>query len=212
MPNAIPSDIIALLKSLRELEVRDSTTIEVLFFMNDSESMEIASRLRILTIEGLPKLTRVWEKNKNGVLIFPNLQQIFVSNCEKLETLFHASMAKNLKRLKRIEIEYCAELREIVQKEEDIEEKFLLPCLEKLYLWTLPQLTCFYPQTFALECPALNELYVVVCEELELFQSENSMGEGNSVNKPPLFSSLEVSVHQRIYTLNCFNFLVYYSP
>jgi len=203
---AIPSHILALLKSLEELEVRDSTTVEVLFYMNDSESMEIASRLRILTLEGLSKLTRVWENNKNGVLIFPNLQQVVVSDCKKLKTLFPSSQVKNFKSLKGIKINFCDELREIVEKEEDREEKFVLPCLEKLNLSLLSKLTCFYPETFALECPALNELSVSDCDELELFQCAHSTGEGTSVNRRPLISSLDVSAQQRIYTLSCFPF------
>ncbi len=155
LPCALPSAILGLLKSLKELEVRDSATVEVLFYMNDTEITEIASQLKILTLKGLSKMTHVWEKKKNGVLIFPNLQQVVVSNCENLQSLFPASLAKNLKSLKGLEIKSCAEFQEVVEKEEDAEAKFVLPCLENLNLSYLPQLTCFYPQTFTLECPAL---------------------------------------------------------
>ncbi|XP_027905955.1 uncharacterized protein LOC114165565 [Vigna unguiculata] len=159
--------------------------------MNDTEITKIASQLRILTLKGLSKLTHVWEKKKNGVLVFPNLQQVIVSNCKKLETLFPASLAKNFKSLKGIEIEDCAKFQEIVEKEESTEAKFVLPCLERLILSSLPQLSCFYPQTFTLECPTLNILSVLRCEGLELFQSQHSMGEGISVKRQPLISRLE---------------------
>jgi len=108
LPCAIPSVILSLLKCLKDLEVRDSATVEVLFYMNDNEIVQIASQLRILALKGLSKLTHVWEKKKNGVLMFPNLQQVVVSNCKKLETLFPASLAKDLKSLKGIEIEDCS--------------------------------------------------------------------------------------------------------
>ncbi|XP_068477284.1 uncharacterized protein [Phaseolus vulgaris] len=125
LPCALPSAILGLLKSLKELEVRDSATVEVLFYMNDTEITEIASQLKILTLKGLSSMTHVWEKKKNGVLIFPNLQRVDVSNCENLQSLFPASLAKNLKSLKGLEIKSCAEFQEVVEKEEDAEAKFL---------------------------------------------------------------------------------------
>ncbi|XP_027906484.1 uncharacterized protein LOC114166030 [Vigna unguiculata] len=192
LPCAIPSVILSLLKSLKELEVRDSATIEVLFYMNDNEIIKIASQLRILTLERLSKLTQVWEKKKNGVLMFPNLQRVIVRSCKNLQTLFPASLAKNLRSLKNLKIECCAEFREIVEKEEDTEANFVLPCLEKLALLSLPQLNCFYAHTFTLECPALNKIYVSDCDKLELFQGADLMGEVTSVNRKPLISSLEV--------------------
>ena len=195
LPCALPSAILSLLKSLEELEVRDSATVEVFFDMNDTEITEIAFRLKILTLKGLSRLTHVWEKKKNGVLIFPNLQQVDVSNCENLQSLFPASVAKNLKSLKGLKIKSCDEFQEIVEKEEDTEAMFVLPCLEELYLYSLPQLTFFYPKPFILECPALNILSVLDCEKLELFQSAHWKGEGTLGNRQPLISSLEVSAH-----------------
>ncbi|XP_027905952.1 uncharacterized protein LOC114165560 [Vigna unguiculata] len=183
LPCAIPSAILALLKSLKELEVRDSNTVEVLFNMNDTEITPMASQLKMLTLEKLSKMRRVWEKRKNGVVIFPNLQEVIVRSCENLQTLFPASLAKNLKSLKTLEIHNCDKFHEIVEKEEDTEAKFALPCLEMLDLYSLPQLTCFYAQTFTLEGPALNKISVVKCGKLELF---------TSVNRKPLISSLEV--------------------
>jgi len=214
LPCALPSAILSLLKSLKELEVRDSAKVEVLFDMNDTEITEIASRLKIFVLEGLSELTHVCEKKKNGVLIFPNLQEVVVRKCENLQSLFPASVAKNLKSLKGLKIESCAEFQEIVEKEEDTEAKFVFPCLEELHLYALPQLTCFYPQTFTFECPTLNTLYVFACEKLELFQSAHFMREGTLGNRQPLISSLEVSAHQRICNLNFFfffPFFVYYS-
>jgi len=208
LPCALPSVILGLLKNLKELEVRDSATVEVLFYMNDTEITEIASQLKILTLKRLSKMTHVWEKKKNGLLIFPNLQRVVVKNCENLQSLFPASLAKNLKSLKGLTIKCCHELQEIVEKEEDTEAKFVFPCLENFYLSFLPQLTCFYPQTFTLECPALNKLSVIRCEKLELFQSEHCMGKGTLGNRQPLFSSLEVSEHQRIYNLNFLYFFL----
>jgi len=202
---AIPSSILALLKNLKELEIRDSDQVEAIFDINDDTQIkEIESQLKILTLNGLSKLKHVWKKDTNKILIFRNLREIVVSDCAKLQTLFPASLAKNLKSLKSLQIQNCAKFHEIVEKEEDTEKKLVLPCLEKLDLFSLPQLTCFYARTFTLECPALNKISVVKCDKLELFQSAHSMGESTSVNKKPLISSLEVSVHQRINTVEFF--------
>ncbi|KAL2335897.1 hypothetical protein Fmac_010343 [Flemingia macrophylla] len=204
LPCAIPSVILPLLKNLKELEVRDSDKVEVIFNMNDTEIMEAPSQMKKLTLKGLPELIRVCGKNSKAVLLFPNLQEIVVSDCENLKTLFPASLAKNLKKLEKLEIEYCHKLQTIVEKEGDkatnITEKFVFPCLEKLNLCHLPRVTNFYPQAFTLECPALNNLHVSDCHELELFQSGNSMEEG--INRQPLISNLKVISNLKELTLD----------
>ncbi|CAJ1949990.1 unnamed protein product [Sphenostylis stenocarpa] len=199
LPYAIPSCIVPNLNNLKELEVQDSDKVEVIFDMNDIEIMETESKLKRLTLNGLSKLVRVWEKNRQGVLIFQNLQEVVVNNCESLQTLFPASLAKNLKELEKLEIHYCLKLQEIVENEEDtaanITEKFVFPCLKTLVLCDLPQVTYVCPQTFSLGCPALKYLFVLHCDELELFQSAHPVGEGEgggtSITTQPLISDLK---------------------
>nr|KYP54340.1 Disease resistance protein RPS2 [Cajanus cajan] len=199
LPYAIPSGILPCLKNLRELEVRYSDKVKGIFEVNDIEIMDTASQLKILTLEGLSELTHVWEKNSPGVPIFQNLQQIVVSDCENLQTLIPASLARNLKELEKLEIEFCDKLQEIVEKEEgiatNVTEKFVFPHLKMLLLYDLPQLTYFCPQTFSLECPALNNLSVLYCNKLELFQRAHSTGEhegSTSINRLPPTSFLKV--------------------
>ncbi|XP_029129147.1 uncharacterized protein LOC109807690 [Cajanus cajan] len=198
-PYAIPSSILPCLKNLEELEVRDTTKVEGIFEMNDTEILETASRLKILTLKGLSELMHVWEKNSQGVLIFQNLQQVVVSSCKNLQTLFPTLLAKNLKELEKLEIESCDKLQKIVEMEESIAthetEKCVFPHLKMLHLCQLPQLAHFYPQIFSLECPSLNNLSVLDCDKLELFQSSHSKGEregSTSLNKLPPTSCLKV--------------------
>ncbi|XP_029127698.1 uncharacterized protein LOC109803274 [Cajanus cajan] len=185
LPYAIPSAILPHLNNLEELQVRKSDKVRVIFDMNDTEIIETPSRLKKLTLQGLSQLKRVWEKNSHGVLMFGNLQEIFVSECENLQTLFPSLLAKNLEKLEKLEMKFCFKLQKIVEEEEGTAEKFVFPRLEKLDLCDLPQLTYFYPQTFTLECPTLNKLNVLFCDELELFQSA-------SINRLPLVSNLKV--------------------
>ncbi|XP_027337393.1 uncharacterized protein LOC113851107 [Abrus precatorius] len=203
-PYAIPFNILPYLKSLKELEVRDCSKVMVIFDMKDTESeiMDEASELQKLTLQGLPALTHVWEKNGLGILSFQNLEDVFVSGCKNLQTLFPVSLAKNLMKLEKLEIESCGGLQEIVGKVEDaavdITEKFVFPCLTTLDLFNLPQLTYFFSEAFALECPVLSNLSVLECDKLGVFQSQKNAppkGESKgitSLNIQALFSDLKV--------------------
>jgi len=186
---AIPFSILALLKNLKELEVRDSDRVEAIFDMNDdTEITEAESQLKILTLNGLSELTHVWEKDTQRILIFRNIQEVAVSDCAKLKTLFPAFLAKSLKDLKKLKIASCENLQDLVEQEETaFVEKFVFPCLEELKLKHLPRVTC--PKTFTLEFPSVKFLYVRDCDELGLFQSVyDPMGEGTSSSRLALIS------------------------
>jgi len=192
---AIPSSILALLKNLKQLEVRDSDLVEAIFDMNDdTEIMETESQLKILTLNGLPELMRVWEKDTHRILIFRNLQEVSVSDCAKLQTLFPAFLAKSLNDLKKLKIDSCENLQDFVEKEETavVTEKSVFPCLEDLELNDLPLITC--PKTFTLEFSSVKFLSVRDCDELGLFQSVyDPMCEGTSSSRLPLISDPKVS-------------------
>nr|KYP54339.1 Disease resistance protein At4g27190 family [Cajanus cajan] len=187
------------LKTLFPASLLDCNKVEVIFDMNDTKIMETTSQLQILTLTMLPKLTHVWEKNSPRVL-FQSLQQVVVSSCENLQTLFPASLEKNLKELEKLEILSCLKLQNIVEKEEgtatNITEKFVFPHLKMLHLFQLPQLAHFYPQTFTLECPALNNLSVLNCDKLELFQ----ISELQSIESEE--SSWINTISEKLYELN----------
>ena len=193
---AIPSFILCLLKNLKELEVRDSDQVKAIFDMNDdTEIKETESQLKILTLNGLSELTHVWEKDTHRILIFRNLQEVVVSDCSKLQTLFPASLAKSLKDLKKLKIDSCENLHDFVEQEETtfVTKKFVFPCLEDLELNDLPLVT--FPKTFTLEFPSVKFLSVRNCDELGLFQSVyDPMGEGTSSSRLPLISDPKVSV------------------
>jgi hypothetical protein len=200
---AIPSNILPCLMSLKDLQVRNCDKVKVIFCMNDTGVTETAaSQLKYLTLEGLPELTFVWETNYKGILRFQNLQQVSVSDCKRMQTLFPATLAKNLKKLDKLKIESCNELREIVGKEvdaaTDVTKTIVFPRLTSLTLDCLPKATFVYPEIFSMESPKLKILCVVQCPKLELFQGAhpNSGGEGesssSSVKRQHLFSGFKV--------------------
>ena len=210
---AIPSSILTLLKNLKELEVRDSDRVEAIFDINDdTEIKETESQLEILFLSGLSELTNVWEKDTHKILIFRNLQEVFVSNCPKLQTLFPVSLAKSLKDLKKLKIDNCINLKDFVEQEETtfVTEKFVFPCLEDLELNDLPQITC--PKMFTLEFPSVKFLSVRECDGLGLFQSAyDPMGEGTSSRTLPLISDPNVSkASQNLYFQSSSSSFIFY--
>ncbi|GAU49106.1 hypothetical protein TSUD_13470 [Trifolium subterraneum] len=182
---AIPAKILPHLKSLKELEVSNCNNVTAIFEKSDTAATPF--QLKNLTLKILSKLVNVWEKNFKGNLIFQNLQQVFVSNCENLETLFPAALARNLKKLEKLEINSCENLLQIIEQETDKEEKFVFPCLTWLDLYGLPKLAYFYPGIFTLECPKLHKLSVLSCSKLEIFHTTHPEGD-----RQPLFSDLKV--------------------
>jgi len=170
-PCAIPSNILPCLRSLKELHVQACNNVEVIFEMNVEEGTGTTFNLEILTLQKLPKLKDVWERNGKGTESFQNLKLVNVSECRNLQSVFPLTLAKNLKKLAELQITRCHVLQEIVRKEEDTTTVFAFPCLTTLHLGGLPELIYFYPQSFTLECSTLNSLFVGNCQELELFGS-----------------------------------------
>ncbi|XP_072064254.1 uncharacterized protein [Arachis hypogaea] len=141
----------------------------------------------------LPNVTHVWpQQDKQNDSRFRNLQQVSVKSCRKLKALFPVAIATNLKMLEQLEVHFCDELREIVEKDSGgggETKKFVFLYLTRLRLYNLPQLAHFYDGMFTFECPELNILYPFNCNKFDLFQTP----QGNSppITRPPLFSNIK---------------------
>jgi len=176
--HVIPSQVLPCLKNLEVLEVKSCKEVEVIFDVNDMETKKkgIVSRLKRLTLNSLPNLKCVWNKNSQGTISFPNLQEVSVFDCGKLAALFPSYLARNLLKLEELHIESCDKLVDIVGEDDAIEpettEMFKFPCLNLLILFRLPLLSCFYPAKHHLLCPLLEILDVSYCPKLKLFTSE----------------------------------------
>lgn len=212
--HVIPSHVLPCLKNLEELEVESCGAVEVIFDIDDIDTKKkgIVARLKKLTLTILPNLSRVWKKNPQGIVSFPNLQEVSVFDCGQLATLFPSSLAINLPKLQMLEIQWCGKLVEIVEKEDATElgtAKILkFPRLFLLLLYNLPQLTCFYPGKHHLECHMLDVLDVAYCPMLKLFtskfhdsykeavtESQVSVPTTTNWRQQPLFSVEEVTKH-----------------
>jgi len=103
-------------------------------------------------------------------------------------------LAKIVKKLKKLEIRCCKKFLKIVEQENAITEataEFSFPRLTSLNLHMLPQLSCFYPERFTLECPHLSHLEVVYCGDFVTFEIHQAHG-STSVNRKALFSEEKV--------------------
>ncbi|XP_068488941.1 uncharacterized protein [Phaseolus vulgaris] len=187
----IPSHVLLHLKNLKELNVHSSNAVKVIFDIDEIEikMKRIFFRLEKLTLKNLQNLKCVWKENLEGTVSFPNLQEVVVHGCGSLVTLFSVSLARNLEKLKTLEIQECDKLVEIVEKEDAMETGmtvFVFPCLYHLTFSSMPLLSCFYPGKHHLECPLLYSLHVQYCPKLKLFTSNFDDGENQGVIEAPI--------------------------
>ncbi|XP_057742575.1 uncharacterized protein LOC130961000 isoform X2 [Arachis stenosperma] len=192
-PYAIPSNVLFSFKNLKELEVDSCEKITGIFEMNDTEIKETSFQLKKLTLKSLPNVTHVWNPEKQGILSFKSLQIVTVEGCEDLRTLFPIALARDLKKLEKLDVRECDELSNIIEGG-TVDEHLVFPCLTTLALFVLPKFTGFCSQKFTLECPELNWLGVYGCnDQLELFQSQGEENQNTtSTAKQPLFMNIKI--------------------
>ncbi|KAG5021837.1 hypothetical protein JHK85_018179 [Glycine max] len=148
----IPFYLLPLLTNLEQLQVRNCGSVKSIFDVTTTKGAAAFPRplpfsLKILTLEGLPKLENVWNEDPHGILTMQLLQHVYVSNCKCLTSVFPASVAKDLEKLV---VKDCKELMEIVAednadpREANLELTFPGPCVRSLKLQGLPKFKYFY--------------------------------------------------------------------
>ncbi|KAH9688972.1 hypothetical protein KPL70_015286 [Citrus sinensis] len=171
-----PHNMFARFLKLQSLIVGACGSLEEIFNLQELNSEEThsgaVSRLRELHVFCLPKLTKIWNKDPRGKLIFPNLVLVRIFECQRLKSIFPTSVAKSLLQLETLSIKDCGSVEEIVANDvrgNDAATKFIFPSLTFLKLRDLPYLTTFYSGMHTLECPELRKLEV---SDVEVFTSE----------------------------------------
>ncbi|MED6133983.1 hypothetical protein PIB30_033210 [Stylosanthes scabra] len=177
----IPSHILGLLCKLEELVVRQCDSVKAIFEVSpeaeDTQINSLRSSLKKLSIEQLPNLEHVWDSDPTQhITCFQSFQQVYVHGCNSLESLFPAPVAENLVKLEKLEVTGCDRLVEIVANDESTVEgapkEFALKSMTSIKLWSLPELRCFYPAPYKLECPKLEEVHLFHCDKLKTFECE----------------------------------------
>ncbi|XP_061354877.1 uncharacterized protein LOC133299438 [Gastrolobium bilobum] len=195
------ANLLQVLTNLEELDIRDCSSLEVVFDVKDKFDTKIlmknSSQLKKLTLTSLPKLKYVWKEHPHETLSFQNLCEVSVVECKILTSLFPLSIARDMIHLRDLEVRECG-VEEIIAKGEGGEEiiKFEFPNFTFLQLMYLPKLKGFVNGIHSLQCKSLQTIKVFKCPKLELFKTQPmSSPERTTDNK------LRVSTYQPLFTI-----------
>ena len=164
-------------QSLERLEVSYCGSLQEVFELQRHDAREshamTAIPLKRLILCHLPKMKQVWNKDPQGIFSFQNLQEVVVWECESLQSLFPASVARFLMQLEDLKIIDCG-VKEIVAREDGAEaaERFVFPKVTLLELAELPKLKWFCRGVYNSEWPLLKELVVHGYDQIEIFTSK----------------------------------------
>ncbi|XP_015169915.1 LOW QUALITY PROTEIN: disease resistance protein RPS2-like [Solanum tuberosum] len=102
---------------------------------------------------------------------FNKLETLYVSDCGNLRNLMSPSVARGALNLRRILIDNCVSIEEVITEEEQQGEEImtLFPLLEKLELKELRKLRHFFLTKHVTEFPFLRELRIRDCHEMKMF-------------------------------------------
>ncbi|KAM3749123.1 hypothetical protein ACB098_05G158900 [Castanea mollissima] len=175
--NIFESNMLTRFQSLERLKVYYCGSLQEVFELqrhNVRESHVVTTiPLKSLRLRRLPKMKQVWNKDPQGIFSFQNLQEIFVWECESLQSLFPASVARFLMQLEDLRIENCG-VEEIISCEEIAKAvaRFVFPKVTLLVLRKLPMLKWFCRGLHTSKWPLLNKLEVNACDQIEIFASK----------------------------------------
>ncbi|AES60478.2 hypothetical protein MTR_1g050230 [Medicago truncatula] len=106
-----PSNVMQVLQTLEELEVKDCDSLEAVFDVKGMKSQEILikanSQLKRLSLSTLPKFKHIWNEDPHEIISFGKLCKVDVSMCQSLLYIFPYSLCVDLGHLKMLEIESC---------------------------------------------------------------------------------------------------------
>ncbi|GLT52135.1 hypothetical protein SLA2020_254900 [Shorea laevis] len=167
------------LKSIEKLAILNCASVEELFKVGEINLKEsVQTELRNLSIDDLPSLKHVWDKDPEGILTFHSLEAVIVSRCWSIKNVFPASVARSLKQLQKLKLDNCG-VEEIVamgREETDAVVKFVFPQLSDLKLMRLRRLRYFYPGKHTTLWPKLKKLDVFDCNRADEMEIRNGQG------------------------------------
>ncbi|XP_052113694.1 uncharacterized protein LOC107473397 [Arachis duranensis] len=153
----LPSHLLPFLSRLQVLKVRRCSSVEAIFKVKDIPT-DIVIPLKKLTLQKLPNLRHVWNKDSEGKLSLPKLEEVIVDECESIKSVFPESVGKG--NIQRLEVKNCAELVEIVAGDDVAKQVSIFSTLSCLKLWNLPNLEC--PLLLSHLLPSLHKLQELV--------------------------------------------------
>ncbi|CAN6700224.1 unnamed protein product [Malus baccata var. baccata] len=163
--------------------------------------VETLPRVKLLWLINMPELIHLGMENSQPKgPIFPNLEILCVHKCARLENLASTLIslsnltilniwschglqylipyyaAKNLQQLKKLKVEYCQRMVEIVVSNgDDPENEITFSCLQHLELSDLPSLQGFCTGNCIFKVPPLETFIVKDCHLIKLTISPNGL-------------------------------------
>ncbi|GKV51323.1 hypothetical protein SLEP1_g57991 [Rubroshorea leprosula] len=162
---------------LQEIRVLKCSDLEEI--VDDDEQggeKDVLKELCSLRLEDLPKLI-AFNCNCKRMTLFQEqvasfsagkLMKLIIKGCDNLKCIFSSSMARDLKMLKHLEIRKCSSMKEVILKDNNVEEKMIFPQLNILQIEDLEDLVNFYSGN-CIEFKSLRKLQVLNCPKLEGF-------------------------------------------
>ncbi|KAI8003058.1 Disease resistance protein RPS2 [Camellia lanceoleosa] len=159
------------------------------------------SALKTLELWDMPALTHLW-KGPTQLVQLRNLTFLTLERCDKLESMFSLSIARDLMQLEILHVSDCHKLEVLISSEEEGDEneiasttteatdKIVFPKLVDLYLHYLP--------TFTAICKAMNGIELLQLKELKLsrmpkLNSFFNTSDSNYDTIQPLFNKVAFS-------------------
>ncbi|XP_058007404.1 uncharacterized protein LOC110653611 isoform X2 [Hevea brasiliensis] len=194
----LPSYFFQSLPDLEKLVLSDASFEEIIFHEEiiSKETRAGLVKLKELKLSKLPRLKHlmdaklltvfqyletleVLECGRLEILVpssvsFQNLKTLEVSNCQRLVNLISSSTARSLERLRKMKIEKCELIQEIIVTEEDKdeEEEICFGQLKCLELQHLPSLSSFCSGNSTFSFPSLEEVIIIECPNMKIFAQE----------------------------------------
>jgi len=192
--DVFPYEILKQIPSIEKLVVCDGSFKEIFYCQspNNVDYSGVVSQLKVLHLKSLKDLISIVSDNSLAETFLRNLETLQVNscsslinlvkcrvpffnltylkveNCGSLTYLFTSSTAKNLVQLKRMEIENCKSIEEIVSKEvveESNDDEITFPHLSWMNLESLRNLRRFYKGSLSFS--SLEKLSIITCPSME---------------------------------------------
>jgi len=136
------------------------------------EVQPVLRNIENLVVYRCPRLNNIVPSS----LLFENLEPLEVGNCAGLENIVRSSTATSLHKLRKLSIDGCEKVEEIVASDDENGSELAFMKLEYLRLSNLPRLKSFCKGRHDLKFPLLQNLFVIDCPMMETF----SYGELNA--------------------------------
>ncbi|XP_058007428.1 uncharacterized protein LOC110661427 isoform X2 [Hevea brasiliensis] len=194
----LPSYFFQILPDLEKLVLSDASFEEIIFHEEiiSEETRAGLIKLKELKLSKLPRIKHlmdaklltvfqcletleVLECGRLEILVpssvsLQNLKTLEVSNCQRLVNLISSSTARSLERLRKMKIEKCELIQEIIvtEADKDEEEEICFGHLKCLELQHLPSLSSFCSGNSTFSFPSLEEVIIIECPNMKIFAQE----------------------------------------